>query len=447
MTHTIEGFDSAEIFYEKIERLLKRAKAKGVSQAEVGLQIGLGQQVSVRRQAVETIEYQRDKSIALTVYMGQQSGSASTNDFSDEALNEALEAAIGLAQLTQADEYAGLAEASSMATVIQDLDLYHPWSLSTEQAIALAMETEKAAFDYDPRIENSEGASVHTGAHYHAYGNSHGFLGGYATARHSSHCVVIAKSDAGMERDYDYTLSRYAQRLLAPALVGESAAKRTLSRLNSRSVPTQKVPILFDTTIAGGLIGHFLSAISGGQLFRRASFLCDSLGKPIFPKGFGIVESPYEIGGLGSTPFDNDGVATLARHLVKDGLVESYVLSAYSARRLGLKNTGNAGGVTNIRATFDAKPLNALLKEMGTGLWVTELMGQGVQLVTGDYSRGAAGFWVEKGEVQFPVSGVTIAGRLQDMFAGIVALGTDIDTRHSIQTGSILVQEMMVAGH
>ncbi len=430
-----------------IEKGLALASAQGATQAEIGLQVGLGQDVSVRQGAIETVEYHRSQSFGVTVYIGQQKGSASTNDFSEASLQQAVEAAVALARLTQADPYAGLAEPADLAVTIPKLDLHHPWELSTEALAEIALKTEGFALDHDERITQSEGASISTGQQYHAYGNTHGFLAGYWSARHSSSCVVIGRGlDGAMERDYEFTVARNPKDLWTPKRVGRSAAEKTLARLNPKTVPTQKVPVLFDASIAAGFLGHFTSAISGGALFRQASFLCDSLGERVFPLGFRLYEDPYLIGALGSSPFDNDGVATKPRDLVFNGRVESYILSAYSARRLGLPNTGNAGGISNILIDYPKEPLKELLKRLGKGLWVTELMGQGVHLITGDYSRGAAGFWVENGEVQFPVSGVTIAGNLRQLYAGIIGLGDDIDQRHSIQTGSILVDELMVAG-
>ncbi len=436
-----------EIQYRQFAQdMLAYAKSCGASEAEVSLHGSTGLNVTVRLNEIETLEFNRDKAIGVTVYFGKQKGSASTTDISAESLKSTVKAACELAKLTEPDPFAGLAAANEMAKEIIDLDLYHPWGITVEEAVNIAKVCEESALAVDKKITNSEGSTFASTQGFHVYANSHGFLGAYPTSRHSLSCSVIAQDAQGMERDYQYTVARQKELLAKPQQVGLEAGMRTIKRLSGKKLPTQRVPVLFHASIAQGLIGHFLSAISGGRLFRKSSFLLDSLHKKIFPDNIQIVERPHIPGGIGSAPFDGDGVATKDKDLVKDGVVSSYILSAYSARKLSLPNTANAGGTHNIFITPTHGDFDSLLKEMGRGLLITELMGQGINLVTGDYSRGASGFWVENGEIQYPVHEITIAGNLQAMFKQLIAVGSDIDKRGSIQSGSLLIEEMTLAG-
>lgn len=432
---------------QMVRDAIAMAQSLGATQSEVGMASSIGFHVSVRMGEIDTLEFNRDKAIGITVYVNNRKGSASTTDIHPDSLRQTVEAAIHLAKLTEADPFSGLAESNEMANDLNDLKLYHPWNISVENAIELAKICEKSAFSMDNRIKNSEGASLNTSQSYRVYGNSHGFIGAYPSTRHSLSCTVIAQEDStGMERDYDYTLSRNAHGLTAPETVGRLAAENAVKRLHARKVPTQKVPVIYHSKVASGFLGHFLAGISGGRLFRQSSFLQDSLGKKHFPDHIHIYERPHLLGELASANFDNDGVATTEKDFVRDGIVQNYVLSAYSSRKLKMPNTGNAGGVHNIRVSHTEDTLASLIKKMDRGLLITELMGPGVNLVTGDYSRGASGFWVENGEIQYPVHEVTVAGQLKNMFLNCVAIGNDIDIRHSVQTGSILIAEMTVAG-
>ncbi|MGE3318075.1 MAG: metalloprotease PmbA [Candidatus Berkiella sp.] len=426
--------------------MLAIAKELGASGAEVGLNSSVGLNVSVRKSDVETLEFNRDKVIGVTVYCGQCKGAASTTDISRESIRSTVTAAINLAKLTEPDPFAGLADKNDLATELKPLDLYHPWDIGVEQAIALAKQCEKAAMSHDKKIVNSEGATVSTAQAYHVYGNSHGFLGFYPTSRHSLSCSVIAQDHNGMERDYQYTLSRKSHELEAAQKIGTESAARALARLSAKKLPTQRLPVIFDASIASGILSHFINAISGGRLFRKTTFLLDSLDQQIFPDYVQIFERPHLLAGLGSAPFDGDGVRTADKDIVKDGIVKSYILSAYSAKKLGMQNTGNAGGVHNLFIKTGNDDLKDLFQRMGRGLYITELMGQGINLVTGDYSRGAAGFYIENGEIQYPVHEVTIASNLKQMFQNLVAVGKDVDRRSSIQTGSLLIDDMMLAG-
>ncbi len=442
----LKEFVSEAHYHELAKTMLGFAKECGASQAEVALHASIGLNVTVRLDEVETLEFNRDKAVGVTVYFGNQKGSASTTDISQHSLKSTVQAACRLAKLTEADPFSGLADAVDMATDIKPLDLYHPWDISVEEAVAIAKSCEKSALSLDKKITNSEGATLASSQGFHVYANSHGFLGSYPASRHSLSCMVIAQDAQGMERDYQYTVSRQKDKLNKPQTVGLEAATRALKRLSAKKVPTQRVPVLFHANVASGVISHFLSAISGGRLFRKSSFLIDSLHKQIFQNNIQIFERPHILGGIGSAPFDSDGVATKDKDLVKDGVIASYILSAYSARKLNLPNTGNAGGTHNIFIKPTHGDFDSLIKSMGRGLVVTELMGQGINLVTGDYSRGAAGFWVEHGEIQYPVHEITIAGNLQNMFKQLICVGSDIDTRGSIQSGSLLVEEMTLAG-
>lgn len=427
--------------------VLRLARMAGASAAETEISLGVGQNLSVRLGEVETIEYNRDRGVSVTVYFGRRRGHASTSDLSPQALRDTVDAACSIARHTADDPCCGLADAELLARDIPDLDLYHPWDLPVEQGLELARTCEAAAMAVDPRINNSEGAAVSTYAGLFAYANSHGFNAGYPSSRHSLSCSVIAESGDSMQRDYWYSTAR-AQADLEPAqAVGRRAGERTVRRLGARRVKTGRVPVLFEAGVAAGLLAHFVSAISGGSLYRKSSFLLDSLGKPVFAPHIRIAEQPHLPRGLASAPFDNEGVATRTRDVVTDGVLQGYMLSSYSARKLGLASTGNAGGNHNLILQGGREvDFTGLLHTMHTGLLVTELLGHGVNLVTGDYSRGAAGFWVENGEIQYPVEELTIAGNLADMFRGIVAVGSDVLVQGSRQTGSILVDRMTVAG-
>ena len=426
--------------------VLKHAASKGASACEVDVSEGFGQSVTVRCDEVETIEYNRDKGIGITVYAGQRKGYASTSDFLAQALRDTVEAALNIARFTAEDDCAGLAEAALMAKDCPDLDLYHPWALSVEEAIETARRCEQAAFDASPQVSNSEGASISTQQAHFVSANSHGFMGGYPTSRHYISCSVIAGEQDAMQRDDWYTTHRNAAQLDAAEQVGRIAAERAVARLGGRKVKTGEFPVLFEAPLAGGLLGSLVHAASGGALYRKASFLLDHLGKPVMPSFVQIAERPHIPCGLGSASFDSDGVATKDREVVRDGILQGYFLSAYTARKLGMQTTGNAGGSHNLIIEPGALDRDGLLKQMNRGLLVTELLGHGINYVTGDYSRGAAGYWVENGRIAYPVEEITIAGNLKAMLLGIVAVGNDVQILGSKQTGSILVDRMTVAG-
>jgi len=430
-----------------IERALDEARSRGATEAEAAVSQDAGLSVGVRLGEVETLEHQRDRSMGVTVYFGQRKGSASTADFSPEAVRATVAKACSIARFTAEDPYSGLADAALMARSQRNLDLDHPWNLSAERAIEIAKSAESAALNFDPRINNSEGASVNTHQGLHVYGNTHGFVGGYPTTSHTVSCVVLAGTGEDMQRDYWYSTSRDWHDLEDPEAIGRESARRTIARLDPRKLSTRRAPVLFAPEIARGLIGHFGAAIRGSSQYRQASFLLNAAGQQVFPPGFSIAERPHIPKAMGSAPFDEEGVATRDRELVADGVLTGYILSSYSARRLGLSTTGNAGGVHNLVVAPDSTGgLGAMLARLDSGLFVTELMGQGVNAVTGDYSRGAAGFWVERGAIQYPVAEITIAGNLRDMLKGIVAAGDDVDARGGIRTGSILLGEMTIAG-
>jgi len=437
---------SPETLRDLAGQVLELARAAGASAAETEVSEGMGQTVSVRKGEVETVEYNKDKGIGVTVYLGQCRGHASTSDFSRDALVRTVEKALAIARYTAADDCAGLADADLLAKTVPDLDLYHPWDVSVEGSVEIARAAEAAAFAVDRRISNSEGASVSTQASQFVYANSLGFLGGYPSSRQTVSCVVIAEQDGAMQRDYWYTTARAARDLDSAEAVGRRAGERTVRRLNGRKLGTRQCPVLFEAPIATGLIASFVSAVSGGHLYRKSSFLLGSLGKQVFPNFVQILERPFIPKGLASAPFDSEGVATHDRDVVKDGVVQGYFLSSYSARKLGMQSTGNAGGNHNLIVPSTGEDFAALLKKLGTGLLVTELLGHGLNMVTGDYSRGAAGFWVENGAIAYPVEEITVAGNLKDMFLGIVAIGSDVETRGSRQVGSILIDRMTVAG-
>ncbi|MGQ5524854.1 metalloprotease PmbA [Chitinimonas sp. PSY-7] len=429
-----------------VRQVLSYAKKGGASACDVDVSEGVGQNVTVRLGEVETIEYNRDKGMGVTVYIGQSKGHASSSDFSPGALEQTVAAALAIARYTAADDAAGLADPDRLATSFPDLDLYHPWALPIEQAIELARRCEGAARGVDVRISNSEGATVSSHVGQSIYGNSNGFIGPSHTSRHSISCAVIAQDGNAMQRDYWYTSARAASDLDPAASVGLKAGQRTLARLGARRLKTGDYPVLFDPSQAAGLMGHFISAVSGSALYRKASFLLDSIGEPVFAPLVNIVEDPFLLRGMASSAFDAEGVACIRRDLVKDGVLGGYLLGSYSARKLGLASTGNAGGCHNLLVKPTAGDFQDMLKRLGTGLLVTELLGQGVNGLTGDYSRGAAGFWVENGVIVHPVEEVTIAGNLKEMFQHIVAIGSDIEIRGSKHIGSVLIERMMVAG-
>jgi PmbA protein len=430
------------------ESVLQLAKTSGASAAEAEVSLGFGQNVSVRMNETETIEYNRDKGVSVTVYFGKQKGHASTSDLSPQALQDTVSAACNIARYTAKDDFCGLADSALMAKEIPDLDLHHPWNISVDQAIALAQSCESVARAVDARITNSEGASVSTYEGMFAYANSNGFNGGYASSRHGLSCSVIA-GDAdsnNMQRDYWYTTARAAEDLESAEEVGRLAGQRTVRRLDSRRIKTAQVPVMFDASLSSGLISHLISAISGGSLYRKSSFLLDSLGQQVMSPFITIEEKPHLLRGLASSPFDNEGVMTRSRVLVKEGVLQGYILGSYSARKLGMQTTGNAGGNHNLIVSHSDLDFNAMLKKMNKGLLVTELLGHGINMVTGDYSRGAAGFWVENGVIVHAVEEITIAGNLKEMLKQIVAIGNDVLVQGSKQVGSILIENMTVAG-
>ncbi len=428
------------------QRCLEIAKSQGASAAEVGASSGKGLSLSVRLGEVESVEYHRDKIVGVTVYLGERKGSASSSDFSLAALEETVAAALNIARHTGADSAAGLADPSLFATAFPDLDLYHPWEIDPDTAADLARQCEDVARAADPRIRNSEGASISTGEGASVYANSLGFLGSSRGARHSLSCSVIAEDEHGMQRDYWYDVARRPSDLASAAEIGRICAERTLRRLDARKISTCTAPVLFENQVAASLLGHFAQAISGGSLYRKASFLQDSLGQTLFPSHIRIYEEPLRQRGLASASFDGDGVATRNRDLIRDGVLQSYLLDVYSARKLGLQSTGNAGGAHNLTLAPGTDDLEALLRKMGRGLLVTELIGFGVNGVTGDYSRGAAGFWVENGSIQYPVEEITIAGNLREMFQGMVAVGSDLLIHGGTGSPSVLIERMTIAG-
>ncbi len=431
---------------EKVERIIEEARRQGASASEVSVSMEQGLSTTVRQGEVETVEFNRDQGFGITLYVGQSKGSASTTGSGDAAIRETVAAALAIAKHASQDEFAGLADATLMARELPDVDLYHPWSITPEQAIEQALSCESAAFDFDARIRNADGTSLNTHQGCRAYGNSNGFIGAYCSTRHSLSCVMIAESEGQMQRDYFYDVNRIGEALIDPQTIGRRAAERAVRRLGARPIPTCEVPVLFAPELATGLFSHFIAAISGGNLYRKASYLEDALGQTLFPEWLSLDERPHIPRALGSASYDGDGLATYAKPFVENGRLISYVLSTYSGRKLGMPSTANAGGVHNLFVSHGEEDQAALLRRMGRGLLVTELMGQGLNLVTGDYSRGAGGYWVENGEIQFPVQEVTIAGNLRDMFRQIVAIGCDIETRGNVRTGSVLIERMMVAG-
>ncbi len=447
---TFAGDDDSQARLDRLSGLardlLARARAQGASQAEVSCDEDRGLNVNVRMGAVESVESTRDRSIGITVYFGQRKGSASTADLRPESLEATVAQACAIARYTEDDPASGLADAERMATDVREFDSWHPWRLEADEAVDLALACEAAGRDADPRIANSDGASASTGESIGVYANSHGFLGRERDTHHSISCALIAGEGEDMQRDGWYSLALAREDLEIPAAIGRRAAERTLARLQPRTLPTGTLPILFHAEVARSLFGHLLGAVSGSALYRGASFLLDSVGTQVLPDWCAVRERPFLMRGMRSSAFDAEGVATRESDLVRDGILQRYILGSYSARKLGLQSTGNAGGVFNLEVASNAAGLDALVRDMGTGLLVTELMGQGVNAITGDYSRGAAGFYVENGEIAYPVDGITIAGNLRGMLRGIQAIGSDIDARSHIRVGSILVGRMTVAG-
>jgi len=448
-----------EQFQQYVDDALTFARSLGASDAGVEVSEGVGLSVSVRKGEVENVERNRDKSMGVTVYIGQRRGNASTSDFSRAALEQTVRAAHDIARFTAEDPAAGLPEAEDLAlgsAAERDLDLFHPWAIDAERAMQVALRCEAAALGVDPRITNSEGAGVSAQQSHFFAGNSRGFRGGYASSRHSLSVAPIASlparrgSGEDMQRDAWYSSMRSPDELAAPEAVGRYAAERALSRLNAHKIKTCEVPVLFESSLASGLLGAYVQATSGGALYRKSSFLIDSLGTTVLPDHVDIHEDPHQPRGKGSAPFDDEGVLTRRRDVVKGGVVQGYFLSTYSARKLGMRTTGHAGGSQNLlfssRLTQDGDTLDAMLKKLDRGLFVIELMGQGVNYVTGDYSRGAAGFWVENGRMQYPVHEITIAGNLREMFKRIVAVGADAYTMGSKTIGSVLIERMKIAG-
>ncbi|MYA31917.1 MAG: metalloprotease PmbA [Gammaproteobacteria bacterium] len=431
---------------ERVADALSYARKRGASQAEASASNNTGLTLRVRMREVETLESHQDHSLGVTVYQGKRRGSASTSDLSSGAVRETVDKALSLARFAAEDEYAGLADADRMATEFPGLDLHHPWDLEAEQAMDLALECEAAALDADPRISNSEGAGVDTGESAFAYGNSHGFLQCGRSSSHSLSCVVLGEQDGQMERDYDFSVARAPEELTPAKEVGESAAERTIRRLGARKIGSTKAPVLFAPRVARSLVGHFCAAVSGRALYNRASFLLDSLDKQVFADCVNLNERPHIPRGLASRAYDGEGVATADRDLICGGVLKGYFLGSYSARKLGMATTGNAGGAHNLFLESTGQSYEELLAEMGEGVVVTEMMGQGANTVTGDYSRGAAGYWVRGGAVQHAVHEITVAGNLKDMFRNIAAIGTDVDRRGGIYTGSILIEDLSIAG-
>lgn len=421
-------------------------KMKGLADVEVNINFSCGYEVEVRQGEVTTLEYNQDKNLSVSIYQDQRSGSAATADLSPKALMNTIEAARTIATYTQPDPYNGLPDKEQLAYTYPDCDLYHPWSLTPQEAIELCQKSEAAALAVDPKITTTEGVSLNTYESWSILANNLGFNGIVQKTRHSFTCVPLAQLGEQKERDYEYTVARSPLDLIDPILIAQQAAHKVLQRLGARQIPSCRVPVLLTPAMARGFLKHFISAISGSNLYREASFLTHSLGKEIFPQWFSLTENPHLLKGLASAPFDGEGVATKPHLVVENGVLTSYVLDSYTARKLNLTTTGNAGGIHNCKINSEQTSFDALLKKMHRGLLVTELMGQGVNLVTGDYSRGAAGFWIENGVIQYPVNEITIAGSLADLFKRIVAIGDDLDGRGAIHTGSLLIEEMSIGG-
>lgn len=430
------------------QQVLDEAKKQGATSAAAGISTGDGLSVDVRMAEIDKLEYHRDQGLGVTVYFNQRQGTSSTGDLSEGAIRDAVRAACNIAKYTSEDDCRGLADAELMATEFPELDLYHPWNITAEQAIEKAIACENSAREFDPRITNSDGASVSTYSGVSVYANSHGFAAARASSSHSLSCSVIANeaNGEGMQRDYWYSSSRVGERLESSEMVGKKAAEETLSRLDARKLSSRKSPVLYVPHLAAGLLGHFTSAIGGGSQYRKASFLLESVGSKVFPEFLNLYEQPLIPQGLRSAAYDSEGVATRKKDIVRDGVVQTYVMGSYSARKLGLQSTGNSGGLYNLTADSTGQDFQEMLKLMDTGLLLTGLIGSGINGITGDYSRGATGFWVENGVIQYPVEEITIAGNLKDMLGGIVAVGNDLDPRIGTRTGSILVEQMMISG-
>ena len=437
--------EQRKVLEQAVAMALELAKA-GTDGAEVAVSKTTGIGVSTRYGEVENVEFNSDGALGITVYHQNRKGSASSTDLSEDGIKRTVQAAIDIARYTSPDPFAGMADPELLAFDAPDLDLYHPADLDADRAIELAARAEQASLKADKRITNTEGGSFNSHVGIKVFGNSHGMLQSYCSSRHSLSSCVIAEVDGDMERDYAYTVGRALGDLQSPEWVGEECARRTLARLSPRKLSTMKAPVLFGREVATGLFGHLVGAISGSSVYRKSTFLLDSMGQQILPEWLTINEQPHLLKGLASTPFDSEGVRTQARDIIKDGVLQTWLLTSYSARKLGLTSTGHAGGIHNWRIAGQGHSFEALLKQMGTGLVVTELMGQGVSAITGDYSRGAAGFWVENGVIQYPVSEVTIAGNLKEMWRNMVTIGDDIETRSNIQCGSVLLPEMKIAG-
>lgn len=447
MTESSSIITQMEQVETRVADALTLAKSLGADAAEVAMSKQQGLSVSTRLGEVETVEFTNDGALGITVYQEGRKGSASTADLSEGALKQAVQAAINIAKYTSVDDCSGLADKELLAMNPEDLDLHHEKVLSTDQAIEIAKECENTALAYDERITNSDGATLACFEGFKVYGNSHGQLVGYPSSRHSLSCVMIANEGDDMQRDYAYSVNRDFDLLTNAKEIGRQASKEALSRLHAQKLKTGKVPVMFRADVANTFFGHFIAAISGGNLYRKSSFLLDALGQPIFPDFLTIQERPHIKKALATSAFDSEGVATIDRDIINSGQLETYLLTSYSARKLGMQTTGHAGGIHNWQVSSNGGDFKEMLATLGTGLLVTELMGQGVNVVNGDYSRGAAGFWVENGEIAYPVSEVTIAGNLADMFKNLVAVGSDHDLKGSIKTGSLIIGEMQVAGN
>ncbi|CCG88602.1 metalloprotease PmbA [Erwinia piriflorinigrans] len=437
--------EQRKILEQAVATALKLASVSSDG-AEVAVTKTTGISVSTRYGAVENVEFNSDGALGITVYYQNRKGSASSTDLSQDAIQRTVQAALDIARYTSPDPYADVADPELLAFDTPDLDLFHPSEIDADRAIELAARAEQAALKSDKRITNTEGGSFNSHVGIKVFGNSHGMIQGYCSSRHSLSSCVIAEENGDMERDYAYTIGRAMEDLKSPEYVGEECARRTLSRLSPRKLSTMKAPVMFAAEVATGLFGHLVGAISGGSVYRKSTFLLDSLGQQILPEWLTIEEHPHLLKGLASTPFDSEGVRTQRRDIVKDGVLQNWLLTSYSARKLGLQSTGHAGGIHNWRIAGQGHSFDGMLKQLGTGLLVTELMGQGVSGITGDYSRGASGFWVENGVIQYPVSEITIAGNLKDMWRNMVSVGSDIETRSNIQCGSVLLPEMKIAG-
>lgn len=440
------GPTTVPVLEEQVEQILAEAKKQGATACEVAVSTSQSLAVTVRQKEVETLEFNRDQGFGITLYVGNRKASASTSATDPQAIQETVAAALAIAKHTSEDEAAGLGEPAQMAKDLPDLELFYPWHITAEQAIDTLLDCEAAAFATDKRITNADGTSLNTWRGCRVYGNSNGFIGGYASTSHSVSCVMIGEENGEMQRDYWYDVKLKGEQLESAASIGKKAAERTVARLGARSIATCEVPVIYATDVAASLFGHLLGAISGGNIYRKASFLEGAIGQQLFPSWLNIEEKPRLKAALHSASFDGDGLATYDKSIIENGQLMNYLLSIYSARKLGMVSTANAGGCHNVFVTHGNDDLTALLKKMGKGLLVTELMGSGINMVTGDYSRGAAGYWVENGEIQFPVQEVTVAGNLKDIFANIVAIGNDIDPRRNIKTGSVLIEKMAVAG-